>query len=438
MKCLQLLPILFLMLSLHQPGIAQRDRGEEQFVRSGQKPYSVDVLTYPGDSAGTSRVEVYLEIPYTNLQFINQGGFFGAGYELSISAYDTAGNLVIEKYWTGKVEVDSLAEIRTHRPGEILEKTLALAPGRYAVTVQLRDVETDRANPTRLRITVPDYSAGEFMLSDVMLVKDVVAGEGGKKMITPNIPAIISDSRDSFYVFLQLTNNLGVDSGRIIAEILDRGRTTLSGDTIAVSLRRGENSLVEFIRPGNLGVGEFTLRMSALPVPDTLTRPRPAGGLASTERTFRVRWVGAPFMVTDIDLAISQMQYILDRDRVEEMKELPPDLKRDAWLVYWKKRDPSPGTDRNELMEEYYARVEYANKHFGHYTEGWKTDMGMVYIIFGAPGNIERHPFEIDTKPYEVWTYYEQNRQFVFIDATGFGDYRLQTPIWDVYDTRPR
>ena len=54
------------------------------------------------------------------------------------------------------------------------------------------------------------------------------------------------------------------------------------------------------------------------------------------------------------------------------------------------------------------------------------------------PNNIERHPFDIDAKPYEIWTYYEQNREFVFVDATGFGDYRLQNPMWDLWRTRPR
>jgi hypothetical protein len=64
--------------------------------------------------------------------------------------------------------------------------------------------------------------------------------------------------------------------------------------------------------------------------------------------------------------------------------------------------------------------------------------MGMVYIIFGTPNNIERHPFDIDARPYEIWTYYENNREFIFVDISGFGDYRLQTPIWDVFGTRPR
>ena len=60
--------------------------------------------------------------------------------------------------------------------------------------------------------------------------------------------------------------------------------------------------------------------------------------------------------------------------------------------------------------------------------------MGMVYIIFGEPSEIERHPLEMDTKPYEVWNYFELNREFIFVDYSGFGDYRLITPIWETFN----
>jgi hypothetical protein len=46
---------------------------------------------------------------------------------------------------------------------------------------------------------------------------------------------------------------------------------------------------------------------------------------------------------------------------------------------------------------------------------------------------VDRHPFEVDSKPYEIWAYYELNYSIVFVDETGFGDYRLQTPIWEIY-----
>jgi GWxTD domain-containing protein len=431
------LAVTFMTAAAGCPLFAQPEQGERAFVQSERKSFAVDVLTYPGDSAGSSRVDVYLEVPYHSLQFVNQGGFFRASYELSVEIRDTTGRLITEKVWSGRMEVDSIQEVRLKRPGEIVQKPIAMAPGRYNFHVKVRDLETDRETGSRLRVTVPDYAHGKWKVSDAMLLRSLES-EGERKVIVPNIGAAISDVSDSFYVFFKLYNDLGADSGLVITSIGERGTAPARTDTQAVPLRPGENSLLPRISCPGLGVGEYTLSVRAVPAGGMPADSLQAMALAETERTFTVKWLAAPIEVTDIDAAIDQMQYIVEKEIIDELKELPAGERRDRWADYWKKKDPTPGTDRNELMEEYYSRVEYANKHFGHYTQGWKTDMGMVYIIFGSPSNIERHPFEIDSKPYEIWTYYELNRQFIFVDATGFGDYRLQTPIWDVYQTRPR
>ena len=52
-----------------------------------------------------------------------------------------------------------------------------------------------------------------------------------------------------------------------------------------------------------------------------------------------------------------------------------------------------------ELIRIYYNRVQYANRFFTSFTEGWRTDRGMVYTVFGPPGTI----FKTDTS--ERWIY---------------------------------
>jgi hypothetical protein len=50
-------------------------------------------------------------------------------------------------------------------------------------------------------------------------------------------------------------------------------------------------------------------------------------------------------------------------------------------------------------IKAYYRRVTEANRLFTTYKEGWKTDMGMVYIVFGPPNRVQY------LKDKEVWTY---------------------------------
>jgi GWxTD domain-containing protein len=65
-----------------------------------------------------------------------------------------------------------------------------------------------------------------------------------------------------------------------------------------------------------------------------------------------------------------------------------------------------------ELIRVYYNRVLYANLYFTSYKEGWKTDRGMIYIIYGPPKMLEK-----DCN-FEKWIYFSrkgsQTIDFVF------------------------
>jgi GWxTD domain-containing protein len=52
-----------------------------------------------------------------------------------------------------------------------------------------------------------------------------------------------------------------------------------------------------------------------------------------------------------------------------------------------------------ELIRIYYTRVLYANYYFTSFKEGWRTDRGMIYIIYGPPDKIYKSNEE------ESWGY---------------------------------
>ncbi|HTP12126.1 MAG TPA: GWxTD domain-containing protein, partial [Bacteroidota bacterium] len=154
----------------------------------------------------------------------------------------------------------------------------------------------------------------------------------------------------------------------------------------------------------------------------------------TTSRRFHIMWGDIPSTIVDIDKAIDQLRYVATSDELDSLHAgTTPEDRRKKFLAFWNKRNPDPTSGRNPLMEEYYRRVDYANKSFTRYMDGWKTDRGMVYIRLGPPDNIERHPFEMGSKPYEIWYYYSLNRDCIFVDYSGFGDYRLQNASEDLF-----
>lgn len=134
-------------------------------------------------------------------------------------------------------------------------------------------------------------------------------------------------------------------------------------------------------------------------------------------------------------------RYIIHEKEREVFMELTADYERDAFIdMFWKQRDPTPGTPQNEYKEEILERFLYVNKHFSRGTtrEGWMTDQGSIYMILGEPVSIERFPAPHDIYPCQVWTYYGDPAKglpphfcLVFFQRGGFGEYKLYSPVAD-------
>ena len=100
--------------------------------------------------------------------------------------------------------------------------------------------------------------------------------------------------------------------------------------------------------------------------------------------------------VSNSDEMINCTRYIMNREEFEKCKKAA-DQKSEIdnfWLTIGGSNERA-----KELLKRYYGRVQEANKNYTSYTQGWKTDRGMIYIIFGQPTNIYYN------KRSQVWVY---------------------------------
>ena len=102
--------------------------------------------------------------------------------------------------------------------------------------------------------------------------------------------------------------------------------------------------------------------------------------------------------------------YIITAEERQAFTGLRTDPDRNRFIEqFWLRRDPTPGTARNEYQEEHYRRIGYASGRFsGPQIPGWKTDRGRIYILYGPPDELEVHP----ATTREAWLYR-------FIDGIG-------------------
>jgi GWxTD domain-containing protein len=410
-------------------------------VEVGQSPanetptlFDVDAISFASDTSKFSRLTILAAIPYEQLSFVKQDDQFVARYEITASAIDSTNTLATEKLWTREIKVATFEQSVSTSGYSIEQFAFGLLPGTYQIAVLCRDLESRVTRRVAKKMMVFDYARPGLTLSDIMIVSKLVT-KGEKHSMTPSISSNVGGINGPFHIFFEAYNGLStLDSTKFVLSVFDMKNTSvLEADTV-VKLSKGKNQLFLAIDHSSLPMGEYKLYVQA----QSGNSKSVDSSLAITSRLFQVRWEGMPKSVKDLDLSIDQLTYIAKDKELEYIRAAKTgEEKQKRFFEFWKTKDPNPNTTRNEKMEEYYGRIDYANKHFKHYSEGWRTDMGMVYVIFGSPNSVDRHPFDSDAKPYEVWSYYELNHSFVFVDQTGFGDYRLTTPIWDVWQ-RPR
>lgn len=141
------------------------------------------------------------------------------------------------------------------------------------------------------------------------------------------------------------------------------------------------------------------------------------------EKRIRSQWLDMPVSLYNLDVAIDMLRYIVSDEKLNELNSGSDTARERKFREFWAQRDPTPDTEFNELMTEYYNRIDYAYNEFSSLQiPGFQTDQGRAYILYGPPSDIERQlPTNAPTR--EIWEY--PNKTLIFEATTGFGDFKL-------------
>ncbi len=392
--------------------------------------YYQDFICFKGEK-GKTRLDVFIQVPYDAVQFIKTGQGFEASYSVTVSVYDEEKkNIITEKIWNEKIVAISFELTSSPENFNLGHRSFELTPGLYSIHTSLLDNDSKNQYDSENMYEVKSFNKVPS-LSDIMLVAKKTIVEGNTKII-PNVSRNILTDRDDlatfFEVYTDTTRSLIVDY-----LILDEEEIEIKKITMQIDVNKGNNQVFNSIDSLSLNLGSYYLKVTL--------QDSSGKDFDSSIKSFVSRWYGVPNSITNLDKAVDQMIYIANPEDVSYIEAAENRLeKAKRFVAFWGKYDSNPADQYNPVFNEYFSRVAMANANFTTYSlEGWRSDRGMVFIILGAPDNIERHPFEYYAKPYEVWQYYNLNRSFLFTDNTGFGDYRLSpdTPLYgDLYRFR--
>jgi GWxTD domain-containing protein len=406
--------------------------------------FDVDVVSARGENATDTRVDLFTRVPVTQISFINTPNGFTAGYEVKVDAIEISDdnrlrNLVQSKIWDATLVVDSYAETQLDDEFDYTTQSINLKPGRYIFEFQVSDKNSSQLYLRSIPVDVRDMSA-DVAISDINLLQSY---DEKNFTIIPRITGRVGSEEGGFKVFYELYSDGEKDviitqevrrsreDGSPVKPVVAEGTSEEADTDLAYSkqemvfLGRSKSQYIVTVPMDDFKVGTYQMVVSVSEL----------GGevLAKAERRFAVEWSGLTGHIEeDIDEAIAQMEYVAKKRELSFIQEAPNDVERyQRFRSFWEKRDPTPGTLRNERMEEYYYRIASANRNYGGTHDGWKTDRGFVLVRFGEPDFVRKKAHSFDYEPYEVWEYQRIGRQFIFVDKTGFGDYELLVPVWD-------
>ena len=421
-------------------GLPPLEDGRSTAYRPGLPDFDLDarvVALAPG-----AEVEALVSIPRASLVFTSAGEGYAAIARTALRLLDADGEPLASPSRLDTVRVASFAETGALAP-LVVRQRLPAVTGALVLEAEVEDEKTGRVALRRLAVTVPAPKARLALGMPRLAVRDPASG-AVQPLLALAVPAGHDSLRARVDVFgaggpvIVRADLLRLRSDTTVAEP-PSAFTPSPGSLRArgVDVRRPEPVATAEVRvaaPADVLTAEVPL--PGLPPGVYRLRMEAAGGsggpLAESERTFVVRPPGFPRLV-GMGALVGPLAYLATPREMAALRERSmggPDSARAAFDAFW----GSLFQDRRRAaatLRAYYERVEEANRLFSAHTEGWKTDRGMVYVLFGPPERAE------DRFNSEVWTYGGQTGAVFVFERTARRD-RTRDPfdVWTL--TRDR
>jgi len=396
--------------------IARAADSDRPVLRAFQPPYFTADLSVTVDSTTRARVRVTISVPYSELNWERDAGAYtaGAGFMVELRP-DRGPKRLYGDSWERRIKVVDHATTVSYRNLLMVTREFEVPPANYQVRVAVQDVRAREVSEVSDQFQVRDLSKVPVGFADLEL--GVVGADGA---FTP-VPsrAFGSESGDLGVRAVVMDRRAGPwpRQYRYHWRVVDEsGGNEGDGDS-TVTVERSTEPVV--LKPAyrELFLGQYTFELE---LRDGKTQWR-------TSRTFEVEESGPPHGRAFEEL-LEALAYIAPSSEVDAMSNLKPEEQAARWEAFWRRRDPTPETARNEYQIEFFRRLRYADQHFLGFGPGWRSDMGRIYIRYGPPDQVEQRQASATTPGLEIWYYNQPYRRLVFMDREGFGRFTLSNP----------
>jgi len=440
-----------------QRGASQRGTTYESLLQRSDQPNSYISHVVLPKPDGSSHISVLFRLDYDLVPFLRvrrddpsapQNAEYFAPFHMGLEIFEgrhqssrrnsSSGTSVFRDSYQDTIYVNTFDETRSrlqHIQGYISSE---LEPGEFNYELQLRRAQSTREqSSTRRNLNIPQYdtlsNAGMVLMSEFNQDELSATGTflnygqnvlyGDNYQILTVLPDTPENSQYSLSVFKMRSGTSDEAEAEPVYETsinadqifrTSEFQITKTGSDISLSISKAD----EGARYGVFSVpnSEFENARYRLQIKNSEDK-------ILAQQTVNSRWLDMPVSLLNIDVAINMLKFIVSDEELDRLKSGSTVEKEREFREFWDKRDPTPEIEYNELMAEYYNRIDYAYRNFSSLqTPGYESDMGKAYILYGEPQDVDRR-LPTDQPTREIWEY--PNRTLVFEATSGFGDFRL-------------
>ncbi|RMH73754.1 MAG: GWxTD domain-containing protein [Gemmatimonadetes bacterium] len=378
-------------------------------------------------------IENYPDIPET----AKETHEFAAAFEVTIQLFSLKGDTIVADVRRQTVLSQTQEDTYSDQLFALDQRALVMQPGEYKLLIQMQDENSHRKGFLLLPVVAESFPPDQLSLSDIQLstyIQQYQPDYGNPKFakngleITPNPAQTFGNQFPNLYLYYEVYN-LKPGENAFFEEAIDilddNGNTVKSIEPATVEVTTETRVRVQRILVGSLPDGAYTARVQVSQGDQQCTQEKPftVQSIKPKLPPYPEKIPLADFNTEQLDNLFMGLDYLAtnaEKRRIDQLRKEGTDAeKREFLLEFWKERGP-------EAQKEHYRRVEVANtsysEHFG-FREGWKTEMGRVYITYGPPEEISRYPMTFEVPAYEIWRYYSTGKYLVLMDVDGTGSY---------------
>lgn len=376
------------------------ERGSSYFFRDGYPEVRISALGIL-DEQDQGVISVTADVVYGSLIYRERSGQNQAEIDLEIRVTGQEGTSYSETF-TQSLAIPSNQEgYVTNQEVLTISKELITPPGRYEVFVSITDRTSGNRTTRSAEAFIPDPEDNILNITAIqMLAKQSGRYNDEFKAITTYD---LSMANDSVRFVVQVTNNRSENPTTIRSQLIRFEADTTPARPMSFNNYSPSSLPYKGINYDSRDVLDETFRILDQPgsVLIEYRYPVPERGNYRFEvrvegdqdlfkaRDFAVRSENYPALRSPRELA-EPLAYLMEEKNYENLLKIEdPDEMKAAIDRFWLSSVGSMNRARN-VISLYYERVEQANKQFSNFKEGWKTDMGMIYILFGPPWYVDR------------------------------------------------